>query len=299
MIAASVAMPTSGRRKRALTHIIEHQRRQHEPEPGEADRLAAEMAHVRIECLGTRNGEHHGAQRQKRLQRRQQEEIERIERIDRPENVRVLQDAHDTERRDRDEIDHHDRPEQRSDAARARALDEEQEDQDRDRQRHHQIAERGIDDRQTLDRRQDRHRRRDHAVAIEQRRGEHAEQDDARRPALRRHGTADQGEQRKTAALALVVRLHDDRDIFERHDQHHRPEHEADRAHDVRRIEIERMMARKGLAEGVERAGTDVAEDDADRADGKLQQAFLAMPVAHGRCSCPGIALIRRGHLPA
>ena len=34
----------------------------------------------------------------------------------------------------------------------------------------------------------------------------------------------------------------------------------------------QRMMAGEGLAEGVDRAGADVAEDDADRADGERRQ---------------------------
>ena len=38
----------------------------------------------------------------------------------------------------------------------------------------------------------------------------------------------------------------------------------------------QRMMAGEGLAEGVDRAGADVAEDDADRADRKRGQASPA-----------------------
>ena len=36
-------------------------------------------------------------------------------------------------------------------------------------------------------------------------------------------------------------------------------------------------MALEGLAEGVDRAGADVAEDDADRADGELDDPGLGM----------------------
>ena len=39
----------------------------------------------------------------------------------------------------------------------------------------------------------------------------------------------------------------------------------------------ELVMAGEGLAEGVDRAGADVAEDDADRADGELDEAGLGM----------------------
>ena len=89
MIVAKVARMTSGRRKpfgreqeegiagsrraprrierqdhRALPQIIEHQRRQDEEQPGNADRLAAEMAHVGIERLGAGHRQHDRAQRQ-------------------------------------------------------------------------------------------------------------------------------------------------------------------------------------------------------------------------------------------
>ena len=40
------------------------------------------------------------------------------------------------------------------------------------------------------------------------------------------------------------------------------------------------MMAREGLAKGVKRARTDVAEHDADSADGLMRQADLAMYAA-------------------
>ena len=41
------------------------------------------------------------------------------------------------------------------------------------------------------------------------------------------------------------------------------------------RIEIKVVMARKGLPERIERAGADVAEHDADRADHQLRRGLL------------------------
>ena len=124
-------------------------------------------------------------------------------------------------------------------------------------------------------------------VAVEERAGEDAEQDDARRPALAAAGSrlaVDQGEQGEAAALALVVGAHDDGDIFERHHDHHRPEDQAEHAEDLgasRRRQL--VMAGEGLAEGVDRAGADVAEDDADRADGKLRRCPMRMVRPAGR----------------
>ena len=43
------------------------------------------------------------------------------------------------------------------------------------------------------------------------------------------------------------------------------------------------VMAAEGLAEGVDRAGADVAEDDADRADGELDEARLGMVPGRSR----------------
>ena len=84
---------------------------------------------------------------------------------------------------------------------------------------------------------------------------------------------------RQASALALVVGAHDDRDVFQRHDDHHRPEDQAQHAVDVQLVRHERVVAGEGLAEGVDRRRADVAEDDADRADRQLVQASPA----HGR----------------
>jgi hypothetical protein len=54
------------------------------------------------------------------------------------------------------------------------------------------------------------------------------------------------------------------------------------------------MMAGEGFAEGVERAGADVAEDDTDRAQREAREALIAMAVrlsAQGRLERIGILL--------
>ena len=45
--------------QRALAEVVEHQRRRHQPEPGDAHRAFAEMPHVRVQRLGAGDGEHH------------------------------------------------------------------------------------------------------------------------------------------------------------------------------------------------------------------------------------------------
>ena len=86
MIVAAVASSTSGRRNisgarkkngfltvsiacagilrqqhRALPHVVEQQRGHDEIEPGHADRVAPEMAHVGVERLGAGHRQHHRA----------------------------------------------------------------------------------------------------------------------------------------------------------------------------------------------------------------------------------------------
>ena len=46
---------------------------------------------------------------------------------------------------------------------------------------------------------------------------------------------------------------------------------------------VERVVPGEGLAEGVDRRGADVAEDDADRADRQLGERALGVAVARAR----------------
>ena len=108
--------------------------------------------------------------------------LERVERVEHLHEDRgMIDDMDPAKHRQHQEIDEHDRAEQRPDLGRSARLDREQADEDPDRDRHDPGLEAGVDRRQPLDRRQDRDRRGDHAVAVEQGGGEHAEQDDADR----------------------------------------------------------------------------------------------------------------------
>ena len=48
--------------QRALAEVVEEQRRQHQREPGDADRPLAEVPHVRVERLAAGDDEEHGAE---------------------------------------------------------------------------------------------------------------------------------------------------------------------------------------------------------------------------------------------
>lgn len=52
-------------------------------------------------------------------------------------------------------------------------------------------------------------------------------------------------------------------------------------------VEAELVMPGEGLAEGIKRAGADIAEHDADRANGELDQTVIAMGMR-----VPGVRVI-------
>ena len=131
----------------------------------------------------------------------------------------------------------------------------------------------GVATLEPLDRAEHRDGRRDHAVAVEQRGAEDAQQHQrasARAPAwlARRQ----QRGQREDAALAVVVGAHDEREVLDRDDQHQRPEDERQDAEHVRLGRRDRVRSEEALAHRVERAGADVAVDDAERAEGQRQR---------------------------
>ena len=129
-----------------------------------------------------------------------------------------------------------------------------------------------VDDLEALDRRGDRDRRGDHAVAEEQAGAEDAERDEQRRaPDL---AALDQRGQRHDAAVAAVVRAHDEARVLDRDDDDQRPE---DQRHDPVHARDGRVGRGGVLGEdhllGVQRAGADVAVDDAQRAERQHDRA--------------------------
>ena len=208
---------------------------------------------------------------------------------------------HHTQRRQHAEIGQHDRAEQLAHLLGAARLQREQAHEDRDRGGHDPRFEPGDDILQALGRREHRDRRGDHAVTIEQRGGEHPEQHQRRGPPGRIGGAADQRQQRQAPALALVVGAGDGEDVLDGHHHHHRPEHQAQHPVDMRgvRRDTRRAVVRgEGFAEGVKRAGADIAEHHADRADRESQRGCavaVAMAVAGiRRCRGSGAGHLNR-----
>ena len=170
-----------GGEQRTLAKIVDHQRRQHQREPGKANGVAAEMAHVGIKRFGAGHRQHDTAQRQERRARHGSNELEGIPGVQRPQDVRVGHDVADPQHCQRGEIDQHDRAEDGADLGRAAALEQEQAKQDGDGDRHHQRLHPGFDHGDAFHRRQHRHGGRDDGIAKEKGGRHHAKENELRR----------------------------------------------------------------------------------------------------------------------
>ena len=160
---------------RALAEIVEHQRRQHETPPGQPDRAAAEVSHVGVECLGAGEDQEDRPEDEEAAEAVALQVRQSMGRIERGEHPRVQHDAPHAEHRETTEPEHHESAEEAADTGGAALLDPEQSGQDTDGERHHPALERRCGDVETFHGREDRNRRRDHAVAIEQCRTEEAQ----------------------------------------------------------------------------------------------------------------------------
>ena len=263
--------------QRALAEIVQHQRGGDETEPADAHRLLAEVPHVGIERLGAGHGEDHRAEHDEGLRHVAGEEGQRVQRVERREDLRRARDAADSGGADGDEPSHGDRAEEAPHRRGAAPLQEEEREQHADGDRHDVGLQRRGADLQPLDRREHRNRRREHRVAVEERRAEGADQQQRNAP-LRM--VADrrlrEGDERHDAALAAVVGAHNEEHVLQRHDDHQRPEHRRQAADYVGRVERDGMAGGEGLLDRVERAGADIAEDDAQGGEGQGRGGALA-----------------------
>jgi hypothetical protein len=93
------------------------------------------------------------------------------------------------------------------------------------------------------------------------------------------------GQKGQSPAFAVVVRPKQEQDVFERDDERQRPDHEGDEADDFVMADPVMRERPQGLAERVERTGSDVSVDDADRAEQQHPETFgfVMSVVAVGR----------------
>ena len=164
--------------------------------------------------------------------------------------------------------DQHYRPEDVADERRSLALNQEQANQDRDADRNDDRRELGCVELEAFHGAEHRDGRRDDAVAIEQRGSDQPDDQQRGAPAPgRRTPDIEKRQQRDDAALAAVVGAHDQDGVFERDDHDQRPEDHRHDAHDG--FGRDRSGGICGLLEPIERAGADVAVDDAERRESR------------------------------
>jgi hypothetical protein len=112
---------------------------------------------------------------------------------------------------------------------------------------------------------------RQHAVAIEQRQAQKRGHADEGLGGARYGRAVGQRRQRHHPAFAVIVGAQDQENIFERHHHDQRPEDQRDAAVNRRRVGTARRLDR--CLHGVERAGADITEHDAQRAEGERKGA--------------------------
>ncbi|MNM96541.1 hypothetical protein D3C81_1090210 [compost metagenome] len=112
--------------QRALAEIVQHQRRQHHGEPGQADREFAEVPHIGIQRLNAGDRQHHRAKRKERDLLIFHKEVQRPFRVHRLQHFRVSDDAARAQHRQHDKPQQHHRGKQFADAAGTVFLDSEQ-----------------------------------------------------------------------------------------------------------------------------------------------------------------------------
>ena len=287
--------------ERALSKIGKHERRQHQPDPGPADRLETEVAHVGVESLAAGDDEHHRAENQQPVEAMSQEEFDGIPRAHRGEHCGLADELVYPQTGQRQKPDEHDRSEQPAHDSRARPLDGEEAQQDQAGDRHHAILEGRAGHGEPLHGTEHGDGRCDHAIAIEQGGADHGQQCHARHAAdATGPGTIPfrhERQQRQDASFAVMVGPHHEHDVFDGDHQDQRPEHQRQDAEQVDPVE--------GLAVGggdveaflerVEWARADVAKHDAQRAERELPDPG-GSAVRCVRWRARGVAGFGRGH---
>ena len=257
----------------ALSEVVEDERGEDERDPGRDDGLAAEVAEVGVKRLGPRDGEEDRAEDDEADRAVFDQEGRGPCRAEGPQDGRVVDHGEHAERAEREEPDRRDRAEEQGDGGGAAPLHGEEDRDDDDRDRQHPGLERGRDELDAFDGREDRDRGRDHRVAREERGAGERQQEDRDRPPP--DGEARKRVEREHAAFAPVVGAQEHHDVLDRDDQDERPDEEREEPQHLG-FGHAAVAARDahGLAEGVDRAGPDVAVDDADRAEGEREEAL-------------------------
>ncbi len=240
------------------------------------------MTHVGVERLATGDGQHHRAECDEGCPGLAKEQCQPIGGIGGHEDLGRLHDRHKAQHGNGGKPDQHHRPEQFADLVGPARLQQEEADQDDEGHRHDSGSERGILDTETFDGAQHRDRRRQHAVAVEQSEPDDGDDADGRfRPASQSRRAMRQCRESQHAALTLIVRAHDQQDVFQCDDDDQRPQDQGQSAHHGERRGRGAGAGGKGRGpHGIERARADVAEDHAQCTERQDRVAPRGRPAA-------------------
>ncbi len=258
-----------GQQQRALPEVVQQQRRQHQPKPGQADRLFAEVSHVGVQRLSAGDYEEHRAQHRKSVEPMLGEERDRVPRVEGGKDDGLANGPDNAQHREHNKPENHHGAEEAPDAVGAMPLNREDADEDGDGRRHDIGIEQGRSHLQPFHGSQHGDGRSDHAVTIEQGGAKDAQQDQDPAHAVAGVPLRQQRGQRQDAAFALVVGAKHDRHVLDRDDQHQRVDDQRQYAEHVGLGRRYGMGAEKTLAHRVEGTGTDVAINDTERRDGE------------------------------
>ena len=264
-----------------LAKVVERERRHDDGEPGDANRLLAEMTHVGVKRLAPCDAQHNSAQNDEGDVGVIPDESDCVMRAQGPQDFGMGQDLRHTQHRDAEKPDHRNRPKELANARGAALLHKEQAEQDDQRQWNHILLEGGRYHFQAFDCRQHGDRRRNNTIAVKQAGAEDANQKQhltqARFVLDRLRGQRQHGHQ---AALTVVVGTQDERDVLDRDDNRQGPEENRQDAKHVFMGEGN-MAGAEYFLDRVQNAGADVAVDNADGAQSERRKRRLRCCPAH------------------
>ena len=137
--------------QRALTEVVQRERRHDHAEPGQTHGPFAEVAQVGVQRLRAGHAQHQGAEDDEGGTRVAEDETQGVVRAQGPENGRVGGNLRHTQHADGCEPEQGDRAEELADACGAALLHGKQREQDDQGQRDHRLLEGGRDDLQAFD----------------------------------------------------------------------------------------------------------------------------------------------------
>ena len=268
---------------RALAKVVQQQGRQHQAEPGIANRLAAKVAHIGVQRLGAGQRQHHRAQRQQAGPAMVGQKAQAQHRIDRLQHGRLFADAQHAQRAQGEKPQPHDRAKKRPHLGSAAFLNQKQRNQHAQRQRQHIGVQLGRHHLQPFDRRQHRNGRGDHHLAKEQARAQQAKHQHQRaRQAFQL--AASQRRQGEDAAFAFIVGAQHKRNVFQGDHHDDRPENQRQDAGDVGDGGGQVGVGAEAFFQRVQRTGANIAVDNAKSGKGqRRQRRFVAGSRGHGK----------------